>query len=65
MNDPVTPLCLQLLKEVDGKNVPLTLNYPSLQGVVFVYSGTNWELFTNAIRQAVDAVQETLSSSRD
>jgi PHD/YefM family antitoxin component YafN of YafNO toxin-antitoxin module len=58
--DPMTTKCLELLKEVEGKNVPLTVNNRTHRGVVFVYSGDNWEAFAEAIRQAVDKVQETL-----
>jgi hypothetical protein len=58
--DPLTAKCLDLLKEVEGKNVPLTVNDSKHNGVVFVYSGENWEAFSAAIRQAVDRMQETL-----
>lgn len=58
--DPITTKCLELLKEVEGKNVPITVNNPTYKGVVFVYSGDNWEAFSEAIRQAVDKVQEAL-----
>jgi hypothetical protein len=51
---------LELLKELEGKNVPLTVNDPNHRGVVFAYSGDNWQLFSDAIRKAVDKVQETL-----
>jgi hypothetical protein len=56
--DPVTAACLELLKELEGKNVPLTFNDPNHRGVVFVYCGEDWELFSEAIREAVDRLQE-------
>jgi hypothetical protein len=49
------------LKAIEGKNVPLTLN----AGVVFVYSGEDWELFSNAIRQTVDKLQEERQARRN
>jgi hypothetical protein len=52
--------CAELLKEIEGKNVPITVNDPNYKGVVFAYSGDNWEAFSAAIRQAVDTVQEKL-----
>ena len=58
--DPVRAACLELLRELEGKNVPLTVNDPNYRGVVFVYSGENWEAFSEAIRRAVDQVQESL-----
>jgi hypothetical protein len=58
--DPMTMKCHELLKEVQGKNVPITVNAPAHRGVVFAYSGENWEAFSAAIRQAVDKVQEAL-----
>jgi hypothetical protein len=58
--DPLTSASLELLKYVEGKNVPLTLNHPQQKGVVFVYSGEDWELFSHAIRQAVDQLKESL-----
>jgi hypothetical protein len=57
-SNPVRTACLYLLKELEGTNVPLTLNYPDHRGVVFVYSGDDWELFSEAIREAIDRVQE-------
>jgi hypothetical protein len=60
MNDPVRPAALNLLNAFEFENVPLTLNFPDRQGVVFIYSGDNWEQFSNAIRRAVDEVQENL-----
>jgi hypothetical protein len=56
--DPVRAACWELLKELKNKNVPLTANDPDHQVVVFVYSGDDWELFSHAIRQTVDRVQE-------
>jgi hypothetical protein len=56
--NPIQVACLALLKEVEGKNIPLTVNDPNYRGVVFVYSGDDWELFSQAIREAVDRVQE-------
>ncbi len=64
MGDPLTPLCLDLLEEMKDKNMPTTLNFPNHKGVVFAYAGENWELFANAIRQAVDRVQERLLESK-
>jgi len=61
MDDPFTPAGLELWEEVEGKNLPpLTLNFPNNHGLVLIYSGEHWELFSNAIRQAVDRVQEAL-----
>jgi hypothetical protein len=57
--DPIRAACLGLLKELEGKNCPLTVNDADHRGVVFVYSGDDWELFSQAIRSAVDKVQET------
>jgi hypothetical protein len=56
--NPVQAASLELLKAVEGNNVPLTVNDPNYRGVVFVYSGDDWELFSHAIREAVDRVQE-------
>jgi len=65
MDETFTPACLELLEEVEGKNLPpFTLNFPDKQGVVLIYSGKNWELFSNAIRQAVDTVQEAILDSK-
>jgi hypothetical protein len=64
MNENPTAAGLKLLKLLEGNNVPLTLNYPDHQGVVFVYSGDNWELFSNAIRETIDRVQENLLEQR-
>jgi hypothetical protein len=58
--DTFTTKALELLKEVEGKNVPLTLNDSNHRGVVFVYSGDDWEDFSLAIFQAVNKVKETL-----
>jgi hypothetical protein len=58
--DPITAACLELLKQVEDNKVPLTVNFSTHRGVVFVYSGENWEFFSAAIRQAVDNVQSTL-----
>ena len=52
IND-ITPKCLDLLKEIEGKPMPFTMNFPNYQGVVFVYTGENWELFSNAIRKGL------------
>lgn len=57
--NPVQAACQALLRELEGKNFPLTVNDPSHRGVVFVYSGDDWELFSQAIREAVDKLQET------
>jgi hypothetical protein len=56
--DPISSACSELLKELEGKNAPLTFNDPDRRGLVFVYSGDDWELFSQAIREAVDRVQE-------
>lgn len=56
--NPVQAQCSELLKELEGKNVPITVNDPNRRGVVFAYSGDDWELFSQAIREAVDRVQE-------
>jgi hypothetical protein len=58
--DPIRSACHELMKEFEGKNLPLTVNVPQHHGVVFVYSGENWEAFSEAIRQAVAKVQEGL-----
>jgi hypothetical protein len=55
--NPVQAACSELLKELEGKNVPVTVNDPNYRGVVFAYSGDDWELFSQAIREAVDRVQ--------
>jgi len=55
---PVQASCAALLKELEGKNAPITVNVPNYRGVVFAYSGDDWELFSQAIRKAVDRVQE-------
>jgi hypothetical protein len=62
--DPFSAKCLELLREVEGKNVLLTFNNSNHRGLVFVYSGDNWEAFSEAIRQAVDRVQEALLERR-
>jgi hypothetical protein len=62
--DPFTAACRELLKSVEGKNIPLTVNDANYKGVVFAYSGENWEVLFNAIRQAVDQVQESLLEKR-
>jgi hypothetical protein len=56
--NPVQAACSELLKELEGKNDPITVNDPNHRGVVFAYSGDDWELFSQAIREAVDRVQE-------
>jgi len=56
--NPIQAASLELLRAVEGNNVPLTVNDPNYRGVVFVYSGDDWELFSDAIREAVDRVQE-------
>jgi hypothetical protein len=56
--NPVEGACAELLKELSGKNVPITVNDPNRRGIVFAYSGDDWELFSQAIREAVDRVQE-------
>ena len=56
--NPVQAACSELLKELEDKNVPITVNDPNYRGVVFAYSGDDWELFSQAIRKAVDRVQE-------
>jgi hypothetical protein len=58
--DAIRAACSDLLDELEGKNVPLTINLPERRGVVFIYSGDNWQLFSDAIRQAVDRVQEAV-----
>jgi hypothetical protein len=56
--DPVKAACSELLIELAAKNYPLTVNDPDRRGVVFAYSGDDWELFSQAIREAIDRVQE-------
>ena len=56
--NPIEKVCAELLDELTGKDIPLTFNDPNRRGVVFVYAGDDWELFSQAIRQAVDEVQE-------
>jgi hypothetical protein len=56
--NPVQAACHELLQELEGKNLPLTVNDPQRRGVVFVYNGDDWQLFSRAIREAVDKVQE-------
>jgi hypothetical protein len=63
MDDPIAAACSELLKQLRGQNIPLTLNSPAHQGVVFAYSGVNWELFSDAIMDAVDQVRAQLSES--
>jgi hypothetical protein len=62
--NPVQAACHALLKELEGKNIPLTVNDPDRRGVVFVYSGDDWELFSQAIREAIDRVQEKRQERR-
>jgi hypothetical protein len=56
--NPVQAACEALLKEIEGKNIPLTVNDSNYRGVVFAYSGDDRELFSQAIREAVDRLQE-------
>ena len=62
--NPVQAACVELLKELEGKNVPITANDPNRRGEVFAYSGDDWELFSRAIREAVDRVQEKRLESK-
>jgi hypothetical protein len=62
--DAITTAALELLKAVKANNVPLTLNVSSESGVVFVYRGENWELFSNAIRRAVDLQERLLERQK-
>jgi len=62
--DPMTAASLNLLKHVEYKNVPLTWNHSQQKGVVFAYSGDDWELFSQAIFEAVNKVQEQRSERK-
>jgi hypothetical protein len=52
------------LEELAGKNIPLTFNDPDRRGMVFAYAGEDWEMFSQAIREAVDEVQERRLESK-
>ena len=56
--NPIQAVCSALLKELEGKNVPITVNDPNHRGVVFAYCGDDWEEFSQPIRSAVDRVRE-------
>ena len=56
--NPIEKACGALLEELAGKNMPLTFNDSNRRGVVFIYAGDDWEMFSEAIREAVDKVQE-------
>jgi hypothetical protein len=62
--NPIQAACAELLKELEGKNVPITVNVPNHRGVVFAYCGDDWELFSQAIREAVDRVQKKRLESK-
>lgn len=62
--DPIHAACQEVLRVMEGKNIPITVNDPNRKGVVFVYSGENWEVFSEAIRVAVDKVQNELAKGR-